>query len=507
MERLWQWAWDRHGPRFSWAAFIITALLFAFIYGFAASLFVGYERSSAYPVGISIGIVGGILVGFAHIRPGSANWLAIERFAAGGSTDAMAALTSTYALTRELIARTFVNSVVLGAATGGAVALTVGASPVRAAEHAVLAGAALAAVNASGVHFYLEAMIRPARLAAALDSGPLGDHLPRSAPAFSTWATAFALGVVGSFTVAGLMLAVVIDEATGSPLVLLAVALGVVVFVGIPITVGSALGPSLRPLRDLTDGTARVIAGDYSRRVPVVQDDDLGTLTASFNRMQDGLAQRERLQAAFGSYVDPALASRLLDQGDDIFTGDRVDVTVMFVDIRDFTSFAEANTAEDTVAHLNALFEIVVPAVLSAGGHVNKYLGDGAMAVFGAPNTMTDHAEAGVAAARVIERMVDERFQGATKIGIGINTGSVIAGTIGGGGKLEFTLIGDTVNVAARIEALTKTTGDTILLTQDTLDALTTLPDALTDRGTHALKGKATGTRVYALEPARRSTI
>jgi class 3 adenylate cyclase len=107
-----------------------------------------------------------------------------------------------------------------------------------------------------------------------------------------------------------------------------------------------------------------------------VQDDDLGALSASFNRMQAGLAERQRLQAAFGTYVDPALAARLLERGDDIFTGERREVTVMFVDIRDFTPFAEANTAEDTVSRLYALFEIVVPAVVDAGGHANKFLGD-----------------------------------------------------------------------------------------------------------------------------------
>ncbi|MFZ0140635.1 MAG: adenylate/guanylate cyclase domain-containing protein, partial [Aeromicrobium sp.] len=228
-------------------------------------------------------------------------------------------------------------------------------------------------------------------------------------------------------------------------------------------------------------------------------------LAGSFNRMQDGLAERERLQAAFGSYVDPALATRLLEQGDDIFTGERIDVTVMFVDIRDFTPFAESHTAEDTVSRLNALFEIVVPAVLEVGGHVNKYLGDGALAVFGAPNTLDRHADAAVTAAVRISRLVAERFDGALRIGIGINSGKVIAGTIGGAGKLEFTLIGDTVNVAARIEQLTKTTSDTILLTQHTLDALAQPPAGLIDRGSHEVKGKAATVHVHALEPAAQS--
>ena len=206
-------------------------------------------------------------------------------------------------------------------------------------------------------------------------------------------------------------------------------------------------------------------------------------------------------RAAFGTYVDPTLAARLLEQGDDVFTGERREVTVMFVDIRDFTPFAEANTAEDTVARLNALFEIVVPAVVDAGGHVNKFLGDGALAVFGAPNDLANHADAALSAAVLIHRLVAERFGGALRIGIGINTGVVIAGTIGGGGKLEFTLIGDTVNVAARVEQLTKTTGDAILLTDQSVDALTAQPPGLIDRGSHALKGKSAAIQVFGLDP------
>ena len=101
-----------------------------------------------------------------------------------------------------------------------------------------------------------------------------------------------------------------------------------------------------------------------------------------------------------------------------------------------------------------------------------------------------------------IHQLVDERFDGTLRIGIGINTGQVIAGTIGGGGKLEFTLIGDTVNVAARIEQLTKTTGDAILLTQHTVDALSDRPPGLTDRGAHELKGKTAAVHVHSIDPA-----
>jgi class 3 adenylate cyclase len=310
------------------------------------------------------------------------------------------------------------------------------------------------------------------------------------------------LGVAFAFAVVAAMVTAVFDRANHIPAFWVVIGFGLTLGFGVPITVFASFSPALKPIRDLAEGTKRVADGDYSQRLPVVQDDDLGALAASFNRMQAGLAERQRLQAAFGTYVDPALAARLLAQGDDVFTGERRQVTVMFVDIRDFTPFAEANTAEDTVARLSALFEIVVPAVVDAGGHVNKFLGDGALAVFGAPNDVADHADAAVTAAVLIHRLVAERFGGALRIGIGINTGLVIAGTIGGGGKLEFTLIGDAVNVAARVEQLTKTTGDAILLTDYCVDALVSPPSGLTDRGSHQLKGKSAAVRVFALDPA-----
>ena len=106
-----------------------------------------------------------------------------------------------------------------------------------------------------------------------------------------------------------------------------------------------------------------------------------------------------------------------------------------------------------------------------------------------------------LSAALLIHRLVAERFDGELRIGIGVNTGSVIAGTIGGGGKLEFTLIGDTVNVAARVEQLTKTTGDTILVTRESVDAMDTRPSGLADRGSHALKGKSASVQIFALDP------
>ncbi len=500
MDRIWQWAWDRYATRYSWATCAIVFLASLPIYLLPTVLVIAFEGSSHYVEAVVLTVVTLPLVVCVAALPGVGASRVVEQWAAGGEVDRASALAATYTWTRGALARVVAASA-LWAATVFAVAGAIAGAPgSRLVQYSILGVAFVTMVPLIGVHSIVEASMRPARVAIAGDTG-IGESLPRSHPSFAAWSNISILAVAFVYALAGAMLATVFGRATEMPVVVVLIGCGLTLVYGVPLTVGVAFSPSLRPVRDLAEGTERVAAGDYSQRLPVVQDDDLGALAASFNRMQAGLAERQRLQAAFGTYVDPALAARLLEQGDDIFTGERREVTVMFVDVRDFTPFAEANSAEDTVARLNALFEIVVPAVVDAGGHVNKFLGDGALAVFGAPNDLADHADAAVSAAALISRLVSERFDGDLRIGIGINTGPVIAGTIGGAGKLEFTLIGDTVNVAARVEQLTKTTGDTILLTRQTVDALSRPPSGLADRGSHALKGKSAAMQVYGLDP------
>jgi adenylate cyclase len=459
-----------------------------------------FEDSDRYVEAAAVTVVVVLAQCYLFLPPGRRRFGLAEQWAAGHEVDRATALEYTYIYARGAVARGVVGGAISIALLLVVVGAIAGASGSRLVQYGIV-GAALGTGNLLiAAHSFVEAAMRPARIAIAGDTG-IGDSLPRSRPTFAAWSNVFMLAVAFNFAAGGALLAAVLDRGREVPV--LAVVIGGVMLLGVavPLTVGTAFSPSLQPIRDLAKGTERVTAGDYGQRLPVVQDDDLGALAASFNRMQAGLAERQRLQSAFGTYVDPALAARLLEQGDDVFTGERREVTVMFVDVRDFTPFAEANTAEDTVARLNALFEIVVPAVVDAGGHVNKFLGDGALAVFGAPNDLADHADAAVSAAVLIHRLVAERFGGELRIGIGINTGKVIAGTIGGGSKLEFTLIGDTVNVAARVEQLTKTTGDAILLTQQCVDALASRPSRLIDRGFHVLKGKSASVQVFALDP------
>jgi len=500
MNRFWQWAWDRHGARYSWACFAFTFVALLPIYLLCSFVVVAYEKSDRYVEAAAFTVAAVLMLGYVIVLPGLGGLRLAERWAAGHQVDRVRTLESTYAYGRGAVARTVGAGTIWVALLFTGVSAIAGASGSRLVQYAILGAVTGATIQLVGVHSVVEGELRPARISIAGDTG-IGDSLPRSRPTFAAWSNGSVLAVAFANAVAGAMLALVFVRANDPPVLSIVIGCALAIGLGVPFVIGAAFSPSLQPIRDLADGTDRVAAGDYCRRLPVVQDDDLGALAAAFNRMQAGLAERQRLQAAFGTYVDPALAARLLQQGDDVFTGERRQVTVMFVDIRDFTPFAEANTAEDTVARLNALFEIVVPTVVEAGGHVNKFLGDGALAVFGAPNDLADHADAAVTAAVLIHRLVAERFGGALQIGIGINTGVVIAGTIGGGGKLEFTLIGDTVNVAARLEQLTKTTGDAILLTQQTVDALVSRPPGLTDRGAHALKGKSAPTEVFGLAP------
>ena len=499
MDRIFQWVWDRYGPRYSWA---ICALVYPpglWVYLSYSLIIVAFEGSGRYIAATVVTAVAVLVRVYLVVLPGSKEVRPFEEWAAGHEIDPMTALGATFTYTRRVGVRLLATDVVGAALVGVVVGGIAGATGWRLVQYGIIGAAYGAALGVINMHSFVEGALRPARAAIAGDTG-IGDSLPRSRPTFAAWSTMSTLAMAFAFATAGAMLASLIDRAREDPVVSVVIAFALTLISGQLAVVTTS--PFLQPIRDLAKGTERVAAGDFSQRLPVVQDDDLGALAASFNRMQAGLAERQRLQAAFGTYVDPALAARLLAQGDDVFTGERREVTVMFVDIRDFTPFAEAHTAEDTVARLNALFEIVVPAVVDAGGHVNKFLGDGAMAVFGAPNDLADHADAAVTAAVLIHRLVAQRFGGDLRIGIGINTGMVIAGTIGGGAHLEFGLIGDTTNVAARVEQLTKTTGDAILLTDQTVDALVSRPPGLVDRGAHAVKGKSAPPKVFGLDPA-----
>jgi adenylate cyclase len=265
------------------------------------------------------------------------------------------------------------------------------------------------------------------------------------------------------------------------------------VIVGL-IAEGLAARATADPINSVRKALARVQEGELDVRVPVYDGTQLGQLQAGFNRMVEGLAERERIRETFGAYVDPDVAARILAEGPSL-EGEEVDATIMFVDVCDFTEFAERTPAREVVATINRLFAVVVPIIHDHGGRVDKYTGDGVMAVFGTPRRQHDHADKALAAATVIARGVEPL---PLRIGIGLNSGRVIVGNVGADERLEFSVIGNVVNVAARVEAATRQTDDTILLTAATKQLLRQDDVALEVRSGIELKGTRERVELFA---------
>jgi len=367
----------------------------------------------------------------------------------------------------------------------------------------LLVGAAVTLLYGASIRFFtLELAMNPVVTEVAAEL-PAGAHLgPAALPL--RWRLLIgvpAINVITGVIVAGLATRGHAD--LGDLMVDIGLALAVALTVSFELTVLLARSVT-EPVRNLRKATDLVAAGDLTVRVPVVSTDETGALAGSFNDMVAGLQERETLRTALGTYVDPDLADRILAEGE-VLEGVEVEVTVLFVDIRDFTAFAERASAREVVGELNGFYELVVPVLRRHGGHANKFIGDGLLGVFGAPDRMRDHADRAVAAAMEIADVVRREYGGSLRIGIGVNSGPVVAGTIGGGGHLEFTVIGDPVNTAARVESVTRETGDDVLVTEATRCLLTRDTASFSERGAVELKGKAEAVRLWAPQGAASS--
>jgi len=218
------------------------------------------------------------------------------------------------------------------------------------------------------------------------------------------------------------------------------------------------------PLKRLRHGVEQMSAGNVMIRVPPTSHDEVGELTRAFNEMGDALAQKQRVQNAFGRYVDDYVLSQLLDGDGEEQAGIEREVTVLFADIRRFTRLSEGMKAPDVVALLNEIFQTVSDCILEQGGTIDKFIGDSVMAYFGAPVPHSDHSLRAVQAAIQIIEAIEERNTHTPEgdepkpvpvhIGIGIHAGNVVVGNIGSDRRTDFTAIGDAVNVAHRLEKL-----------------------------------------------------
>jgi adenylate cyclase len=234
------------------------------------------------------------------------------------------------------------------------------------------------------------------------------------------------------------------------------------------------------PLLGLTFAMARVERGELDAGCPVVSTDEIGAATEGFNRMLDGLREREAIKETFGRYVTPEVRDEIL-AGRVSVEGEQREVTVLFADLRDFTPWVESSEPRQVVRDLNGYFAEMESAIRAHDGLVLQFIGDEIEAVFGAPVRAPDHAARAVRAALDMRARLAKFNAGRARPlrhGIGVHTGSVLAGAIGSRERLSYALVGDTVNLASRIQGLTKDVGADILVSATTardLDGAVTL--------------------------------
>jgi class 3 adenylate cyclase len=261
----------------------------------------------------------------------------------------------------------------------------------------------------------------------------------------------------------------------------------------------------LLPLGQLSGAMTKVAGGDLDQRVPVTSNDEVGALTAQFNTMIEGLREREKIRETFGRYVDESVAATILArQGESALSGEIGEATILFTDIAGFTTIAEYLEPGELVAALNDYLETVLGPIRAHGGVVNTFIGDGLFASFNMPLACRDHACAAVRAAIDIQRATSSRTFGSYGVAfatrVGISTGPVIGGSVGAGQRLSFTLLGDTVNLAARLEELNKHHGTRILVSQSTRDACGDL-FSFQSLGSVTVRGRSEPVALYSLDP------
>ena len=257
-----------------------------------------------------------------------------------------------------------------------------------------------------------------------------------------------------------------------------------------------------RPIQQLVRGTKAIAEGSFDVSVPVTSRDEIGDLTVSFNQMAKSLREKEMIKHAFSRYVAREVVDEILkDPGHLVLRGERRDVTVLFCDMRGFTPLAERLPPEEVVAALNEFYSLMIDTTFKHDGTLDKFLGDAVMAVFGAPVPHPDHCIRAVRTALAMQLGIAElsmkrMLQGKDPIaiGIGISAGDAVAGTVGTENRMEYTVIGDKVNLAARLEANAK--GGQILISRMTYDKVVDLVQ-VAPLGVMKVKGKEEEVEVF----------
>jgi adenylate cyclase len=256
------------------------------------------------------------------------------------------------------------------------------------------------------------------------------------------------------------------------------------------------------PILKLMEGTRAVAAGNFAVSLPVPSRDEIGDLTQSFNQMAQSLREKDLIKRAFTRYVAREVVDEILKDPENlVLTGERRDVTVLFCDIRGFTSTSEKLTPEEVVTLLNTFYTLMIDTTFKEDGTLDKFLGDGVMAVFGAPIYHQDHSLRAIRTALAMQAgMRDLSARRATEgkppiaVGIGINAGDAVAGTVGTEARMEYTVIGDSVNLASRLESNSK--AGQILISEQTYRKVQAAVEARS-LGRIKVKGKEDEIGVY----------
>ncbi|HTC36563.1 MAG TPA: adenylate/guanylate cyclase domain-containing protein [Bryobacteraceae bacterium] len=233
-----------------------------------------------------------------------------------------------------------------------------------------------------------------------------------------------------------------------------------------------------KPLKELHTAVEAIGNGNFDTRLEISSRDEFGSVAKAINAMAAGLSERDRVKTAFARYVSHQVMDSILDSKVDKLSGDRRRITVLFSDIRGFTTISEGLAPEKVVQLLNEYFEKMVEVVFRNKGTLDKFIGDGMMVIFGAPEDDEYQEENALKAALEMQselRSVTEKWRPDglnLRIGIGINSGPAIVGNIGSSRRMEYTAIGDTVNLASRLESATKELGVGILISEYTHNAL-----------------------------------
>ena len=268
------------------------------------------------------------------------------------------------------------------------------------------------------------------------------------------------------------------------------------------------------PVRTLAAGARRVAEGDLTTRFEVNTRDELALLASAYNHMVTGLQEREWLRDMFGRFVSQEVAEAIRS-GQVKLEGENRVVSVLFCDIRDFTGRSERHTPQEIVALLNEYLPVVVSAAQSHGGTVNKFGGDSTLVIYGAPKETQESAYRAVLTAldlraglEMLNEHLTARGEAPIQIGVGINTGLALAGAVGPRERQEYTVIGDSVNLASRIEALNKQYPEHgILISEWTYEALGSHRGEfeLFSLGKVGIRGKAEGVGIWAVKGQARA--